>query len=370
MEEIKIASIEVYKLLLPLKEPFIISLGPINQVENIIIKIITNNNIFGIGECSPYLTINGESVDTCFVVGKYISKALKVKNPLKISDCHAIMDSVIYGNNSIKSAFDIALFDIAAKNSNVPLYQFLNGDYIKEIITDMTVSLNSPDKMASDAEKYLNEGFKIIKVKLGGNKSEDISRIAAIRKITGPDLRLRIDANQGWENPDVAIEILKNLEPFNIEFCEEPIARWRFMELEKVRRNSPIPIMADESCSDDHDAERLIGLNACDMMNIKLGKSGGIFNGLKIISHCEKSNIKCQIGGFMESKIGMTAAAHFATTSKWIEYFDFDTPLMFKEDPTIGGIDYLQHGKINLPKAAGLGVDIDPSYLNSEKAIY
>lgn len=370
MEEIKITSIEVYKLLLPLKAPFIISLGPINQVENIVIKIVTDNNIHGVGECSPYLTINGESVDTCFVVAGYISKALKGKNPLHIEECHAIMDSIIYGNNSIKSAFDIALYDIAAKNSSLPLYQYLKGQHDKEIITDMTVSLNSPDKMASDCLRYLNEGFEIIKVKLGAGKDDDLARIAAIRSVSGSAVKLRIDANQGWENTDNAIEILKNLEQYNIEFCEEPIARWRFMELEKVRFDSPIAIMADESCSDHHDAERLIALNACDMINIKLGKSGGIFNGLKIIALCEKSGLQMQVGGFMESKIGMTAAAHFATSSTMIKYFDFDTPLMYTEDPTIGGIEYLQGGKIKLPEAPGLGVDIIPSYLNSQKAIY
>ncbi|GAC1383296.1 MAG: dipeptide epimerase [Ginsengibacter sp.] len=371
MEEIKITSVEVYKLLLPLKEPFIISLGPILRVENIIIKINTNNDISGIGECSPYLTINGESIDTCFIVARYFSKALKGNNPLNISYCHKIMDSCIYGNSSIKSAFDMALYDIAAKSASVPLYKFLSGKEDKKIITDITVSIGPPEKMAANSLKYIKEGFQIIKVKLGGTKEEDIERIKSIREASGWGISLRIDANQGWDNSEVAIDVLKALERFNIEFCEEPIARWRFMELEKVKRHSPIPIMADETCCDHHDAERLIKLGACDMINIKLGKCSGIFNALKIAQLCEDGNMVAQVGGFMESKIGMTAAAHFATCSENIKYFDFDTPLMFLEDPSIGGIEYMNNGKIKLPETPGLGVEIDAAFFqNCEKAIY
>src|SRR4051794_37355179 len=103
----KIESIGIYKLLIPLKEPFVISLGSIHNAENIIVVIKTNAGITGFGECSPYMTINGESVDTCFIVGQYFAKILKEKDPLNIKDCVHAMDRTIYANSSIKSAFDI-----------------------------------------------------------------------------------------------------------------------------------------------------------------------------------------------------------------------------------------------------------------------
>src|SRR4029079_7816142 len=131
------------------------------------------------------------------------------------------------------------------------------------------VSIGDPDKMKSDAAKFKQQGFPAIKVKLGETKEKDVARIQAIRDDTRPDLPLRIDANQGWKTADYAIEVLQALGEFNIEHCEEPILRHRFMELGKVSAASPIPIMADESCGDDHDAERLIQLKACRMFNIK-----------------------------------------------------------------------------------------------------
>ena len=111
--------------------------------------------------------------------------------------------------------------------------------------------------MKHDAVRFQKEGFPAIKVKLGGKKEDDIARIKAIREGIGMNHPLRIDANQGWATPDHAIEVLQSLAEFNIEHCEEPISRYRFMELNKVSSASPIPIMADESCGDEWDAERL-----------------------------------------------------------------------------------------------------------------
>jgi L-alanine-DL-glutamate epimerase-like enolase superfamily enzyme len=236
--------------------------------------------------------------------------------------------------------------------------------------TDMTVGLGDAQKMKADAIRFKDEGFPAIKVKLGESKEKDVERISAIREGIGPDHPLRIDANQGWSTADAAIEILQALASFNIEHCEEPIPRWRFMELGRVSAASPIPIMADESCSDDHDAESLIALKACSMFNIKLGKSSGFYKGKKIAELGASAGLHMQVGGFMESRLGMTAAAHLALTNDHIVHCDFDTPLMFTEDPVIGGMQYKANGIIDLPDVPGLGAAIDDSWLQkAEKAV-
>lgn len=365
-----IQSIEVYKLFVPLKEPFIISLGTIYDVQNIIVIIRTADGCAGYGECSPYMSINGESVDTCFIVGQYFGKVLLGKNALNITECIETMDKTIYGNTSIKSAFDIALHDIAAQHSGVPIYKFLGGENNKTLTTDYTVSISDPQKMKADAIKIKERGFPAIKVKLGENKEKDVERIKAIREGIGNDHPLRIDANQGWKTADNAIEVLKALGQFNIEYCEEPIARYNFMELNKVSAESPIPVMADESCGDEHDAQRLIQLKACQMFNIKLGKSSGLHKGLKIAQLGAKAGMHMQVGGFMESRLGMTASAHLALANDHIHHCDFDTPLMFTEDPVIGGIQYLDNGVLEIPGSPGLGAVVEEAYLEkAEKVI-
>ncbi len=364
-----IETVSIYKLFVPLKEPFVISLGPIHHVQNIIVVIKTQQGITGFGECSPYMTINGESVDTCFIVGQYFAKVLKGKNALDIADCCTAMNRTIYANYSIKSAFDIALHDIAAQHAGVPLYKFLGGKKDKILTTDMTVSIGSPDKMQQDAIQFKAAGFPAIKVKLGEDLPTDVARIKAIREGIGNDIPLRIDANQGWQTAENAIAVLNALAPYNIEHCEEPIARWRFMELSKVSVASPIPVMADESCGDHHDADRLVKLNACPMFNIKLGKTGGLFDAMKIVKLSAAANMHLQIGGFMESKLGMTAGAHLALTDEHIVHCDFDTPLMFTEDPVSGGIEYKANGVIEVPDTPGLGSTIKEEYLAKAEQI-
>ena len=359
---IAIKQIEIFRSPIKLKEIFITSLGPLDYAENVVVVIRTDKGITGFGECSPFMTINGESINTCFIVAQYLAKILIEKNALDIEACSLAMDKIIYGNSSIKSAFDIALYDIAAQHAELPLYAFLGGKNNKTLITDYTVSIGAPAKMANDAVKIKNNGFQFIKVKLGESREVDVERIRLISEAVGPGLPLRIDANQGWSTED-AIAILKALSAFNIQHCEEPIARWNFMELSKVREQSPIPIMADECCCDHNDAKRLINLSACDMFNIKLGKSSGIFKAQKIIKLAEPAGIKMQLGGFLESRLAFTAAAHLALTSDAILHYDFDTPLMFVEDPVVGGISYDNKGVITVPEKNGLGASIDDQYL-------
>ncbi|HXA03031.1 MAG TPA: dipeptide epimerase [Cytophagaceae bacterium] len=357
-----IQQIEIYKSKIKLKESFVISLGLLEYAENVVIVIRTDKGIAGFGECSPFMTINGESMETCFVVAQYLAKVLKGKNPLEIAACSSAMDKVIYGNSSIKSAFDMALYDIASQNAGLPLYAFLGGLNNKVLTTDYTVSLGDTNKMVRDAVKIKDNGFQIIKVKLGESKEKDVERIRLIREAVGTTLTIRIDANQGWDTNE-AIQTLIALAPHNIQHCEEPIPRWNFMELSKVRKQSPIPIMADESCCDQHDAKRLIDLAACDSFNIKLGKSSGIFKALQIIQLAEQAKIKIQVGGFLESRLGFTASAHVALTSNNIIHCDFDSPLMFVDDPVVGGITYDRKGVVTVPDTPGLGATIDEKYL-------
>jgi len=365
-----IQSISIYKLLVPLREPFVISLGPLLAVENIVVVLRTADGHTGYGESSPFLTINGESIDTCFIVAQYFAPALKGRDALDLAGNLAVMDRIIYGNTSIKSAFDVALHDIAAQHAGVPIYEFLGGDNRKVLTTDMTVSLGSPEKMQADAVRFQQAGFPAIKVKLGETLAADVARIRAIRAGIGPTHPLRIDANQGWPTADSAIAVLRALAEFSIEHCEEPIPRHRFMELGRVSAASPIPIMADESCGDEYDAERLIQLRACQLLNLKLGKSSGFYRAMKIVRLGAAAGLTMQVGGFLESRLGMTAAAHLALTSEAIRHCDFDTPLLFTEDPVVGGIRYGPGGVITIPDGPGLGATIDEAYLRRAEQIH
>ena len=363
-----IKQIRIYRCPVKLKEPFIISLGKLEYADNIIVVIQTSGGLTGFGECSPFQTIHGENGDTCMAVGKLLAETLLGKDALDIESCSFVMDRIIYGNTSIKSAFDIALYDIASQIAGLPLYRFLGGEKNKELITDYTISLNSSEKMVDDARKIIHDGFQIIKVKLGGKEEEDFLRIKLIREAIGFEIPIRIDANQGW-TVKTAVRILDRLQVFNIQHCEEPVLRSSFLSLPEIKNKSKIPIMADESCFDHVDAERLINLKACDLINIKLGKSSGIFKARKIIKMAEMADIKLQAGGFLDSRLGFTAMAHVVLSSKQFLHIDFDTPLMFNEDLVSGGITYHPKGVIRIPETIGLGAFVSDEVLKSLKCI-
>jgi len=368
MEKVIITNVEVIKLNIPYKEPFVISLGVIPSATNVVVKINTNIGITGIGECAPFVFIVGETQETVFELAKQIGKMLKGKNPFAIEDRLLEIDRAVKGNYTMKSAFDMALYDLLAKNANMPLYKLLGGSNSREIFTDMTISIGTPKKMANDALEFKNAGFPAIKLKLGTTTEADVARVKAIREAVGMEYPIRIDANQGWD-VITAIRTLSELAKYNIEHCEEPIPHWNNTGLVKVKENSPISIMADESLFNHHDAFRLASMGACDYFNIKFSKSGGINNALKIIAIAEASGIKCQVGCMSESRYALTALMHLVAARNNIVHFDIDSSLMLAEDPVIGGIEYKGSGKWELGDTPGIGADFKEEVLEEMESV-
>ena len=359
---IKISSIEIFKLNIPLKIPFRIAFETVTHAQNIILKVHTNTGLCGWGESSPFKSIIGENQASQFEIAQALAQALLQKKPLEIENRLQDLDLVITANPCIKSAFDMALYDLAAQSAKLPLYAFLGGANDRTIRTDMTIGIDHPEAMAALAETYLKEGFPAIKVKVGTNKQEDVARVRAIREAVGNTIPLRLDANQGWTKAE-ALQTLQALAAFDIEHCEAPVAKWNYQALQEISRKSPIPIMADESLFGPSDAARLAASGACGYFNIKLAKSGGIRNALKITAIAEAFGIQSQVGCFSETRLGITALAHLALASKNIIHFDMDSPLMQSEDPVEGGIRYLEQGKIEVPDTPGIGASIAPKYL-------
>jgi L-alanine-DL-glutamate epimerase-like enolase superfamily enzyme len=357
----------LYPSPIPLSEPFVISLGPLTHANNVLVRAETDTGLVGWGEASPFPTIHGETMAGAMAVGRFLAEQLLRCDPAEPETFTDRLDRAIAGNSCIKSAFDIACYDLASQAAGLPLYAYLGGKNDKEVHTDYTVSLGSVEEMVVKARWVKAQGFPVIKLKLGTGP-QDADRVRMISKEVGNDVPLRLDANQGW-TPDLAIELLQGMAELNIQHCEAPIPRRDFLELPRIRAASPIPIMADEACWDHLDARRLIDLKAVDKINIKISKSGGLFKALKIMRIAEAASIPLQIGGFLESRLGFTAAAHLALCSPQAVYYDFDTPLMQRQDPIEGGMTYGAGGKVVLNDEPGLGARPSAAYLAGLEAL-
>lgn len=359
----KITRVEIYKANIPLAKTFRIAIGQTDVANNIFVKIETDGSLYGMGEASPFTPIVGETQASALAVARDLAGLLIGRDPCDIEGALRLLTGYMKHNKTMLSAFDMALYDILGKAAGLPIYTLLAGGK-RTLFTDRTIGIDTPDKMVEEAIAYKEQGLPAIKVKLGTTVAEDIERIRRLRVALGPQLSLRIDANQGWDRIG-ASQALREMEDKGIQYCEQPVAAWDFESMSKIALQTTIPIMADESLFDEHDAYKLIACAACDCFNIKLAKSGGIHVALKINAIAESAGMWCMIGCMSETRLGLTAAAHLASARPNIRYADLDSAHLLTVDPVIGGITYGACGAIELPDSPGLGAAIDPSLLAS-----
>ena len=358
---------EIYRYTIPMV-PFTIATGTMRHAQNIFIRIHTSEGLIGVGECSAFPMIAGETQATCFELAKDFAACWKNKSATDINQRLNELDALIYRNYTAKSAFDLALYDLAAKAANLPLYQFLGGTN-RTVESDLTIGIGTPEEMAATARDFISKEVHIIKVKLGKDVATDVERIRQIREAVGPNMLLRIDANQGWSYED-AVLALTQLAPYNIEFCEQPMRSWNDELMPELCKQSPIPLMADESVFTHRDAERLIRNNACAYINIKFAKSGGIREALRINQVAEKNGIACMMGGMLESRLALTAKVHVAIACKNIRFYDLDTCLLgHLTDPVVGGAQF-KGMELSVNDQPGIGADVSESFLSGlEKVV-
>ncbi|MGB9839571.1 dipeptide epimerase [Thermovenabulum sp.] len=351
----KIVDIKIGTIKASLKKPFITSLRKAIEIEDVVVKIITSEGIEGYGEAAPIPAITGETKGSIIeAIEKFIKPAIIEMNIEEFEEIVKRINSSILHNTSAKAACDIALYDIISKFYKIPLYEFLGGAK-KVLESDITISLNELEQMVLDSIQAVNQGFNTLKIKVGGDYKKDILKIKAIREAVGEKIKLRVDANQGW-NPKEAIIAANEIAKYDIELLEQPVKAYDLEGLREVTKNSPIPVMADESIFSPYDAFKIISMKAADIINIKLMKCGGIYNALLINSLAESAGIECMIGSMMEGTISVTAAAHLAFAKSNITRCDLDAPFLLNNNPVKGGISY-KGPEIIFPKYSGLGIE-------------
>ena len=349
-----IQRIEVHEVTLRYKEPFTISAGTSIKNRNIFVKIVTDYEVFGWGEASPSKRVTGETPETILKTLDKMCPHLIGACPLRIARDVDMMDCIVSGSPSAKAAVDIALHDILGKTACKPTWRLLGG-FRERVLTDITLSIKPPKEMAEDAVKAVKSGFKALKVKVGTSPKRDVERIKRIREAVGDKIAVRIDANQGWTVTQ-AFDVLKKLEKLNIQFVEQPTEAGNILGLAKIKKISPIPVMADESVHSSFDAMRLIKANAVDLINVKLMKSGGVHSAAKIAAVAEAANVPCMIGCMGESAIGITAAVNFAAATKNVQYADLDCDILLADKLVIEGGAGLKNSERIPNNEAGFGL--------------
>ncbi|WP_234120949.1 dipeptide epimerase [Clostridium hydrogenum] len=341
----------------PLKKPFKTAIRSVNSVDDIIVKIITNTGNIGFGSAASTALVTGDTVESIEgAIKNYIKKSIVGMDIENLEGIFLKLNSCIVGNTSAKAAVDIAIYDLYGQLYNTPLYKLLGG-YRNKIETDITISVNSPEEMTNDSIEAVKLGYRVLKIKVGKDSKLDIERMKAIRKAVGYDIKLRIDANQGWE-PKEAIRTLRKIEDagVDIEFVEQPVIASNLEGLKMVTDNVDMQVMADESVFSPRDAVKVMEMRAADLINIKLMKTAGIYNALKICSLAEVYGMECMLGCMLEGKVSVTAAVHLAAAKSIITKIDLDGPVLCSRDDVVGGAIYDNYN-ITLSEKPGLGIE-------------
>ena len=324
---------------LKFRHPFTISKGTKTHQPTLIVEL-EHMGITGYGE-APAITYYNIPVDK--MISDLESKKSQVeKFAFTTPDRYwHYLHHLIPGNPFLVCALDIAAWDLYGKIRNKELYKIWNGDPSRNPPTDYTIGIDSVEKMVM---KLKEKPWPIYKIKVG--TADDIGIVKALRENT--DSILRVDANAGWDL-DTALQLIPQLKELGVEFVEQPLARDNWDDMEKLFKQSSLPLYADEACVFEQDVEKC--KDHFHGINIKLTKCSGITPARRMIDHARQLGMGVMLGCMNESTIGAAAIAHLLP---FVDHVDMDGPLLLSEDLATGiSFDY---GKISYSGDPGLGI--------------
>jgi L-Ala-D/L-Glu epimerase len=349
----KITKVDFQRYELKLNSPYTIAYEVVSEATNFILKLETDSGLVGYGCAAPDWTVTRETPEMVeAMITEVLQNYLPGKNPFHYVRIITELKALFAVHSSTLAMVDMALLDLVSKKAEVPLYQFLGG-FRDSIATSITIGICSLEETMAETEKFIQQGFHILKIKGGLDVESDIERILKIRE-RFPHVLLRFDGNQGY-TVKKAIRFYEGTLEAGIEIFEQPIKISKEGKLGKITNRISIPVMADESLKTLADGFRLISNDRIDMINIKLMKVGGIMEGMHINSLARSNGIEAMVGCNDECELGIAAGLHFALSRPNIHYADLDGHLDFVRDPTAGCFR-LENGVLYPSERYGLGM--------------
>jgi L-Ala-D/L-Glu epimerase len=353
----KITEVRLGMLRVPLKTPFKTALRTVDAVEDVVVAIHTDTGHVGYGEAAATAVITGDTHGSIIeAIDRIIAPRLIGQDIADLNHVTRLVQTALERNTSAKAAVEIAVYDLWGQLYEAPLYRMLGGgDPV--VTTDITISVDYIDKMVADSISAVERGFESLKIKVGKDIGVDIERVKAIHAAVEGRALLRLDANQGWSAKQ-AVFAMHALEDagVHLELLEQPVRAQDIAGLKYVTDRVHTPVMADESVFGPLEVIELIKQHAADIINIKLMKTGGISNAIRIADIAALYGVECMIGCMIETSISVAAAVHVAVAkSDVITKVDLDGPSLCAYDPVDGGVTFSE-SEISIGDAPGLGI--------------
>jgi L-alanine-DL-glutamate epimerase-like enolase superfamily enzyme len=352
----QIDRVTVHQYDIPLEEPFVTALKPIPELERVLVEVETDTGLTGWGEGAPAYEVTGETQrSTAAVIEDVLAPLVVGENPLDVERVVGEMRALVDGSPAAHAGIEIALQDLRGKAAGMPLYRLLGGSATDPIIdVPKVLSIKEPEEMAADAAAAVEEGYEQIKIKVGGDPETDVQRVRGIAEAVPASVSLKADANQGWGDAKTALRALRGVGE-HLDVIEQPVDKETVADLATLRDRVDVPVMPDESVETATDCVDLVRRGAGDIFNIKLMKTGGIGEAVRLNAVAEADGRPTQLGSMVEGGVGTAAGVHFVLALENVIWNEMVGPFM-----TTANVTDLEFAVPEIHvDGPGLGVEVD-----------
>ncbi len=357
IREVKTAVVEM-----SFRKTWQISLYAAQTRPHLLVRVETEEGIFGFGEASPSLAFMGETAYTGRdVIERSLKSQLEGVSVLEVGEIHRRMDRTAAACHGAKTALDLAVHDAAGKLLQVPVYALLGGKLRPSVPQAWVLGIQTVEEGLAEGRTMLERGYGTLKVKVGTDTDREVLLLEKLREELGYGFFLRIDANQAftaWET----LAFYERISHLDLEYVEQPVKSWDLKGLRHVRERIDIPVMADESCCTIHDALRIVEMEAADMLNIKVAKVGGLHRAVQVASIAEAAGLTAVAGSNIEAGLGSMANVHFAASQPCMVHHNDQIAVPLYEEDLLSSPLEACHGEVLLREDPGLGVALSEKY--------
>lgn len=377
----KIQSIRIHRVCIPFKKPFRHASSERTSTDNIVVETQLEDGIFGYGEGLPRNNITEETPAGVLSAFQQINPYIFQQNLNHLSAVTAFLDEEILSqknflndreNNTARCALELSLLDAYCQSFKKTFQDVVfivlgtsnQAFKMTELYYDGILSLEAMPKTLFDVLKMRLYGFEKLKIKVGTDTAQAVRMVKAVRRVAGGNKDLRIDANEAWTLKQ-ALGIAEALYPLGVTTIEQPLPHSDLRKMKELKRNSPIPMMLDESLCTLNDARKAIEHQLCDLFNIRLSKCGGFINSLRIAQLARQYGLSYQLGCMVgETGILSAAGRQFASLDPNLRYLEGSYDRHLLKDNIIGeDITFSWGGRAPALVGFGLAVHIDPEKL-------
>lgn len=334
-----IRKVEFCPVDVPITDPFVVATGARTVAENVFLRVTLANGAQGYGEAAPFPEVGGETRESCVIALHQLGKTILGRSAVNYRDIGQLLSEEAPTYPAARCGLETAVIDAYCRSVNIPMYQLWGLADVRARETDITIPIADLDKTVALARGWYAKGFRLFKMKVGKNVEEDIRRLEAVHRAL-PGVTFIGDGNQGFSRED-CLTFARGVKRFGgtMVLLEQPVVLHDLDSMAAIRRETGIPVAADESVRSLADAQEVVAQDAADYVNIKIMKTG-VAEAMKIASFTKASGLKLMIGGMVETRIAMGCSFSLVLGLGGFEILDLDTPLLLAGEPVVGGYSY------------------------------